>query len=245
MPQQWTSRVKKLATLPASSTSSSSRLPKISAAQEALHPIEKMKQGFETFKETNLLTRPHVHEPLKSGQTPKVMVISCSDSRVCPTQVFGLDAGEAFVVRSVANLIPPFGEEGFPGTSAALEYGVLHLKVEHIFVVGHSMCGGIKALMSIPDDAPKSTLFIEDWIKIGKPARNAVLSRFASSPLDQQCRHCEKEAVNMSLSNLMSFPFIKDMVSKGKLSLHGGYYDFVDGKLEEWVYDKVESKAMA
>ncbi|KAJ7570492.1 hypothetical protein O6H91_01G122000 [Diphasiastrum complanatum] len=181
--------------------------------------------------------KPDLWSKLAEGQSPKFMVIACSDSRVCPTEVLGFQPGEAFVVRNVANLVPTWEKSGYPGTSAALEYAVLYLKVENILVIGHSRCGGIKALMSQQDGAAPWSNFIESWIEIGQPARAHVKAANASADLDQLCSHCEKESVNLSLTNLLTFPWVKEAVSSQKLALHGGYFNFVEGSFEYWTLD--------
>ncbi|THG03116.1 hypothetical protein TEA_001292 [Camellia sinensis var. sinensis] len=130
------------------------------------------------------------------------MVIACADSRVCPSYILGFQPGEAFVVRNVANLVPPF-ENGPSETNAALEFSVNSLEVENILVIGHSCCGGIRALMSVQD----------------------------------------KESINRSLVNLLTYPWIEERVTKGVLSIHGGYYDFVDCTLEKWTLDYQEKGA--
>ncbi|KAJ7570490.1 hypothetical protein O6H91_01G122000 [Diphasiastrum complanatum] len=205
-----------------------------------LPPSERIKQGFLQFKINNFLKKPDLWSKLAEGQSPKFMVIACSDSRVCPTEVLGFQPGEAFVVRNVANLVPTWEKSGYPGTSAALEYAVLYLKVsqvENILVIGHSRCGGIKALMSQQDGAAPWSNFIESWIEIGQPARAHVKAANASADLDQLCSHCEKESVNLSLTNLLTFPWVKEAVSSQKLALHGGYFNFVEGSFEYWTLD--------
>ncbi|KAJ7545558.1 hypothetical protein O6H91_08G000500 [Diphasiastrum complanatum] len=164
-------------------------------------PVERIKQGFLKFKTEKFLKRPELFNQLKKGQSPKFMVFACPDSRVCPTTILGFEPGEAFVVRNVANMIPPWDKSGYPGSSAALEYGVLHLKVSNILVIGHSRCGGIHALIS------------------------------------HGCTHCEKESVNLSLTNLLTFPWVRDEVRDGKVSLRGAHYDFLEGSLELWTVD--------
>ncbi|KAG0603836.1 hypothetical protein M758_10G124100 [Ceratodon purpureus] len=116
--------------------------------------IDKLKAGFKNFKESNFTQNPELFEPLKSGQAPEVMIIACADSRVCPTMLHGLKPGEAFIVRSVANLVPaydPSMENVHHGTSAAVQYAVTALGVKKVIVMGHSSCGGIKALMTMDD----------------------------------------------------------------------------------------------
>ncbi|KAL3526058.1 hypothetical protein ACH5RR_014430 [Cinchona calisaya] len=122
----------------------------------------------------------------------------------------------------------------YSGVGAAIEYAVLHLKVENIVVIGHSACGGIKGLMSIPDDGSTSTGFIEDWVKIGLPARAEVKAEHGSKPLPEQITHAEKEAVNLSLGNLLTYPFVREGLVKKTLALKGGYYDFIKGSFELW-----------
>ncbi|XP_002977578.2 carbonic anhydrase 2 [Selaginella moellendorffii] len=199
---------------------------------------ERIKQGFLKFKNNFWLKNPKLYEKLSAGQSPKFMIFACSDSRVCPTTILGLQPGEAFVVRNIASMIPACGEAGFPSTSAALEYGVLHLKVEHILVIGHSRCGGIKALLTT-DPEKKWSDYIQDWIKISTPVHS---NQNHSHDIDERCSCGEKESVNVSLSNLMTFPWIKSAVEEKKLALHGGHYSFVTGTFQYWTpgSDKVD-----
>ncbi|KAB1206665.1 Carbonic anhydrase 2, chloroplastic [Morella rubra] len=121
-------------------------------------------------------------------------------------------------------------------TNAALEFAVNSLKVENILVIGHSCCGGIRALMSMEDEADSSS-FIRSWVVVGKNARLITKSAASNLSFDQQCKHCEKESVNHSLLNLLTYPWIEEKVAKGQLSVHGGYYDFVDCTFEKWTLD--------
>ncbi|KAJ9549027.1 hypothetical protein OSB04_021570 [Centaurea solstitialis] len=154
------------------------------------------------------------------------MVFACSDSRVCPSHILDFQPGEAFMVRNIAAMVPPCDKTKYTGTGAALEYAVEHLKVEHILVIGHSSCGGIKGLMSIPDDGTTHSEFIEDWVKICDAARSKVKAEFGTLELAEQCSKCEREAVHVSLGNLMTYPFVKEAVEKNELTIKGGYYDF-------------------
>lgn len=162
------------------------------------------------------------------------MVFACSDSRVCPSVVLGFQPGEAFIVRNIAAMVPPYCQKRYSGAGAAIEYAVLHLKVENIVVIGHSCCGGIKGLMSIKEDGTTTTDFIEEWVKVCLPAKEKVKEEFASLPFAEQCTECEKAAVKVSLENLKTYPFVKDAVEKGSLKLLGAHYDFVNGKFEIW-----------
>lgn len=198
------------------------------------NPIERMKEGFIHFKKEKYDKNPALYGELAKGQWPKFMVFACSDSRVCPSHVLDFQPGEAFMVRNVANMVPPYDQVKYSGVGAAVEYAVLHLKVENIVVIGHSCCGGIKGLMSFTFEGPNSTDFIEDWVKIGLPAKAKVTSEFGSAPFPEQCTFCEKEAVNVSLGNLLTYPFVRDGLVKKTLALKGGYYDFVKGSFELW-----------
>ena len=164
---------------------------------------------------------------MAKGQTPKAMMIACSDSRIDPSLKFGVSPGEMFIVRNVANLVPPYGpDNAYHGTSAALEFAVLALQVEHIIVMGHAKCGGIHALMNHEN---RQDDFISSWMKIAEPARNFALAK-TKEPVAAQ-RICEQEAVKTSLANLMTFPWVTERVRAGKLELHGWYFDLETGSL--------------
>ncbi|XP_073283171.1 carbonic anhydrase, chloroplastic-like [Primulina huaijiensis] len=165
------------------------------------------------------------------------MVFACSDSRVCPSHVLNFQPGDAFVVRNIANMVPPYDKTRYAGVGSAIEYAVLHLKVKEIVVIGHSACGGIKGLMSFALDGSSNTDFIEDWVKICLPAKKKVIAQCGEKPFGDQCVLCEKEAVNVSLGNLLSYPFVRDGLVNKTLALKGGYYDFINGTFELWGLD--------
>ncbi|KAK7266093.1 hypothetical protein RIF29_18733 [Crotalaria pallida] len=195
---------------------------------------DRIKTGFLYFKKEKYDKNPALYGELAKGQAPKFMVFACSDSRVCPSHVLDFQPGEAFVVRNVANMVPPYDQTKFAGAGAAIEYAVLHLKVSEIVVIGHSACGGIKGLLSFPFDGTYSTDFIEEWVKIGLPAKAKVKAAHGDAPFPELCYHCEKEAVNVSLGNLLTYPFVRDGLVNKTLALKGGYYDFVKGSFELW-----------
>ncbi|CAH8315769.1 unnamed protein product [Eruca vesicaria subsp. sativa] len=210
-------------------------LKKVSSLNgKSFDPVERIKEGFVTFKKEKYETNPALYGELAKGQSPKYMVFACSDSRVCPSHVLNFQPGDAFVVRNIANMVPPYDQVKYAGVGAAIEYAVLHLKVENIVIIGHSACGGIKGLMSFALDGNNSTDFIEDWVKICLPAKSKVLAEAESSAFEDQCGRCEREAVNVSLANLLTYPFVREGVVKGTLALKGGYYDFVKGAFELW-----------
>ncbi|KAJ8775205.1 hypothetical protein K2173_020209 [Erythroxylum novogranatense] len=212
----------------------SAELRTASSDSKPFDPVERIKNGFIYFKTEKFDKNPDLYRELAKGQCPKFMVFACSDSRVSPSHVLDFQPGEAFMVRNIANLVPPFDKVRYAGVGSAVEYAVLHLKVENIVVIGHSACGGIEGLMSSPYDGTTSSYFIEDWVKIAMPAKCKVLAEHGSSSFEEQCRYCEKEAVNVSLANLLSYPFVRDGLVKKTLALKGGYYDFVKGTFELW-----------
>ncbi|BDV42891.1 carbonic anhydrase [Geotalea uraniireducens] len=187
--------------------------------------------GFQRFREHYFDQEEHLFAPLQDGQHPKVLLIGCSDSRVDPALLTGCAPGELFVVRNVANLVPPCENEiRHHGVSAALEYAVCHLLVEHIVILGHSGCGGINALMhGIANGG--SAEFIGPWVSIAERARSRVLAELAGKEPEKQDRACEQAAILVSLENLLTFPWIRERVEAGNLWLHGWYFDIATGQL--------------
>lgn len=171
----------------------------------------------------------------EEGQRPRAMVISCCDSRVRITSIFGAETGDFFIHRNIANLIPPYSpNEDFHGTSAAIEYAVKHLKVSNILLVGHSICGGVAGCFDMctgnaPDLEERSS-FIGRWMDILKPGFEKVHD--PSKSRDEQLTELEKVSVVMGLENLMTFPFVKSAVEAGDLDLHGLWTDISNGGLE-------------
>lgn len=199
-------------------------------------PSERIRVGFSRFKKEKFEKNPSLYGELAKGQSPKYMIFACSDSRVSPSHILDFQPGEAFDVRNIANIVPPYDKIiRYSGSGAAIEYAVLHLKVEHIVIMGHSSCGGVKSLMALSDQAGStSTDFIEDWMKICLPAKAKAQAQASGSPSSKQV---EKEVVNLSLRNLLSYPFVVDGLMKKKLALKGAYYDLANGTLELWDFD--------
>lgn len=170
----------------------------------------------------------------ESGQHPRAMIISCCDSRVPVTAIFGADEGEFFIHRNIAGLVPPYNPDGERhGTSAAVEYAVTSLGVAHLIVLGHSNCGGVKGChdmcCGIAPQLEEKTSFVGRWMDILKPG----FHRVAALPRDQILTALEKEAVVVSLENLMTFPFVKEAVESDRLTLHGLWNDTGEGRLEQ------------
>ncbi|MAW98740.1 MAG: carbonate dehydratase [Sphingomonas sp.] len=188
--------------------------------------------GYRRFRNNDW---PRQHErwaELREGQSPQVMVIACSDSRVDPAQIFDVSPGEIFVVRNVANLVPPFEEGGGRhGVSAALEFAVTQLEVPHIVVMGHGSCGGCQAaLWRRFHDAPHGEGgFIAHWVDMLDDARNRIVAEHGDG--EEGARAMELETVRISLANLRTFGFVEDRLRAGTLRLHGSYFAIRDGIL--------------
>jgi carbonic anhydrase len=171
--------------------------------------------------------RARFDELTRFGQKPRALVIGCSDSRTDPQMVFNAVPGELFVIRNVANLVPPYGPDDQPhGSSAAIEFAVRALKVPQIIVMGHAMCGGIQALLN---GAPAELSdFVSPWVRIAEPARRRAMS----APAERRQDLCEHDTVRLSLENLMTFPWIAGAVRAGTLKLQGCFFDIRSGILE-------------
>ncbi|HYC18607.1 MAG TPA: carbonic anhydrase [Pseudolabrys sp.] len=166
----------------------------------------------------------------QSGQSPEVMVIGCCDSRVSPEVIFDARPGELFVVRNVANIVPPYApDKQAHGVSAALEFGVGALKIKHIVVLGHAQCGGVKAYAE--DAEPLSPGdFIGNWMKLMAPAADKVGPRGKLSPTDYLTQLEQANVVN-SLENLMTFPRLRKLIERGQVLIHGAYFGVATGQL--------------
>lgn len=200
--------------------------------------IERFISGFREFQKAHFGSESSHFEALKKGQNPRTMIIGCSDSRVDPAILTNSRAGDIFTVRNVANLVPPYQKDnGFHGVSAALEFAVCSLKVEHIIVLGHSQCGGINALMSEKTGGDGES-FISRWMSIAGPAKKRITTELAGKDPALQQRAAEQAAILLSLENLRTFPFVQERVSQGALSMHGWYFDLGIGELLE--YDAAE-----
>lgn len=195
--------------------------------------ISRLINGFGRFRARQYEQDPSAFEQLASqGQSPKVMMIACCDSRVDPAIITDSAPGEIFVIRNVANLVPPCEFDGhYHGTSAALEFGVCSLEVEHIIVFGHAKCGGIRTLMEGVKGGQGPGEFVSPWMAIAAEARQQTLEMCAGESIDTQSRACEQAAILISLKNLMTFPWIQQRVEQGVLQLHGWYFDIEQGEL--------------
>lgn len=194
--------------------------------------LDKLLAGFRQFRKRYYEEEPELYAQLIArGQKPTALVIACCDARVHPAHVMDTDPGDVFVVRNVANLVPPYVDDGKThGTSAAIEFAVKHLSVPHIIIMGHSLCGGIQALMEY-NRGSAMRVFIDPWMAIMEPARAVVEKNHGAASPEEKCRLCERAAIGISLANLRSFPFVFDAVNRGALQLHGWYFDIENGML--------------
>jgi carbonic anhydrase len=192
---------------------------------------QRLTEGYRAFLDERFPREKNRFEALaEKGQSPEVMVIGCCDSRVSPEVIFDASPGELFVVRNVANLVPPFETGGdYHGTSAALEFAVQALRVKHIVVLGHARCGGIRAFAD--DKAPLSPGdFIGGWMNLIAPAAERIGPR-ADTEFSDYLARLELAAIENSLNNLMTFPCVRILVERGKLQLHGAFFGVASGVL--------------
>lgn len=192
-----------------------------------MNDINKLIAGFKRFHENYFGGDQELFGRLKQGQNPSAMVIACSDSRVDPAILLDAQPGDLFMVRNVANLVPPYERgAGLHGVSTALEFGVCVLGVAHLIVLGHSQCGGVRALMEGTQGD-----FMGNWVNIAARAKARVLAEFPDANAQEQCHACEEASILVSLENLLTFPWILERVEQGSLTLHGWYFDLDSGEL--------------
>jgi carbonic anhydrase len=192
---------------------------------------ERLVEGYRDFLTGRLpLEQSRYRELAEHGQSPEIMVIGCADSRVSPEVIFNARPGELFVVRNVANLVPPYAPDGRAhGVSAALEFGVAALKVKHIVVLGHAQCGGVRAFAE--DAEPLSPGdFIGKWMSLMAPAAEKVGPR-GDLPMDDYLALLEQANVALSLENLLTFPRLRERFARGEMMLHGAYFGVATGRL--------------
>jgi carbonic anhydrase len=195
---------------------------------------EQLSDRYRRFKHRHFEHHIEQYQELATyGQRPEVMIVSCCDSRVDPETIFSAMPGELFVMRNVANLIPPYETGGtYHGVSAAIEFAVLNLRVKHLVIMGHSGCGGVKAALDRTAARETEGHFISKWMSMLEDARLKVLASHQGSSQNAMLTALELEAIKTSLANLRSFPFLAELESNGKLALHGAHFDIGTGKLQ-------------
>jgi carbonic anhydrase len=200
------------------------------------HLPQKLLDGYRTFMAGKYAGETARYRSLaREGQAPETMVIACCDSRSAPETIFDAGPGELFVVRNVANLVPPYApDDQYHSTSAALEFAVQSLKVKHIVVMGHGRCGGIRTALD-PDQRPLSPGdFIGKWMSLVEPAAQAVAGNTMMTAGERQTA-LERISIRFSIANLRTFPCVSILEGKGRLTLHGAWFDISNGEL--WVMD--------
>lgn len=199
--------------------------------------MDRLIDGYRRFRAGNWQTNRAVYEDLATrGQKPSTMIIGCSDARVDPAINFDTGPGEVFMVRNVANVVPPYAPDSdHHGTSAALEFAVKALQVPNIAILGHAKCGGIRALVEAEDDTPPKSDFIDLWMQVASPAKRVAVARAESenkrADTAHVCRLCEMANVRVGLANLRTFPWIAEREAAGTIQLHGLYFDITSGDL--------------
>ena len=202
--------------------------------------LQRLIEGYRRFRGTDWARERERWSEMAEGQTPKVMILSCADSRVDPAHIFDAGPGEMFVVRNIAALAPPYETNpGFHGVSAALEFAVTQLGVSEIMVMGHGLCGGCAAALTgqFEDTSPGEGHFIADWVRMLNEARDKVRADHPELESDAFLE-MEREAVKVSLANLRTFPWIADREKSETLKLHGAHFSIAEGRLT--VLDEAE-----
>jgi carbonic anhydrase len=193
---------------------------------------QRLLDGYGAFRAGRLPTEQDRYRALaETGQAPEIMVIGCCDSRVSPEVIFDARPGELFVVRNVANLVPPYTPDGAQrAVSAALEFAVQALKVKHIVVLGHARCGGIRAYTE-PGEPLSPGDFIGKWMALIAPAAAAAGPETEYGSRDAYLARLEQVSIIKTLDNLMTFPCVRILVERGRLALHGAYFGVAEGAL--------------
>lgn len=195
-------------------------------------------QGYQKFREYYFERENSTFpELVRQGQKPKALMVACSDSRVDPALVMNCQPGDLFVIRNVANLVPPYEEDqSYHGTSAALEFGVCTLGIHHLILFGHTQCGGIQTLLERSSEEGVSKSFLTKWMELAKVAHKSITDYHSESSLEEKVILCGKYSLINSLNNLQTFPWIIERLKKNSLYLHAWNFDISKGILEE--YDK-------
>jgi carbonic anhydrase len=202
--------------------------------------LAKLIEGYRRFHNEDWARERERWSELAEGQSPRVMILACADSRTDPAQIFDARPGEMFVVRNIAALAPPYEtSQGYHGVSSALEFAVTQLDVGEILVMGHGMCGGCAAALTgqFAHSSPGEGHFIADWVSMLDAARDKVRAAFPK--LDRAAfLEMEREAVKVSLANLRTFPWIAEREQSGSLKLHGAHFSIAEGRL--YILDEAE-----
>lgn len=195
-----------------------------------MHCLKDFIAGFRGFQDSYFTSEKSLYSSLREGQNPKALVVACSDSRADPALMLGCKPGDIFVVRNVANLVPHREDAAeADAVTAALAYGVMHLGIEHVIVLGHSGCGGIAALLAHEKEETRD--LISPWISLAGRALGRIRPLLEAGPESSARRACEQVSLLVSLRNLLSYPWIAQKVGRQELALHAWYFDLEQGEL--------------
>lgn len=211
-----------------------------------MRDVNKFLKGFRRFQHHYFDRNPELFDRLfTQGQRPRALMVACCDSRCDPGVLTDSEPGDMFVVRNVANLVPPYIQAAsYAGTTSAIAFAICNLGVEHVIVMGHARCGGIRALMENKPPSCDEEQLITKWLGIAADARQQVLNELPGKSQAIQTRACEQASILKSLENLMSYPWISRRVNDGKLALHGWYFDMENGTLMQYDSDAGEFRVM-
>lgn len=201
---------------------------------------KKFIEGYKLFRKRYLSEENREkREKASEGQEPQAMIIACADSRVKPAILTNADLGQFFSVNNVANIVPPYEatDKSHHAVGAAVQFAVNALKVGHIIVMGHSGCGGIRALMEHKEGNTETSPedYITDWVHLVSDAKETVLHKHTDDDFEHQCTACEKEGPLVSLKHLETYPWVKAAIDRGDLHLHAWYFDIASGDLMEYM----------
>jgi carbonic anhydrase len=198
--------------------------------------INALVAGFKAFHEEYTEDSDGKYKGLAEyGPHSKILMIGCCDSRVDPAIITNSRAGDLMVIRNIANLVPPYSKDGhFYETSAAIEFAACYLQVEHIIVMGHSRCAGIRSLLTRLVDDNDPVLPLDKWTAVVEPAARSVMADMPDDDLDEQSCACSRKALTVSLDNLKTYPWVRERLERNSLSLHGWYFNLANGQLDQY-----------
>ena len=204
--------------------------------QNLTDAAEALVEGFRRFRAHGFSKQRDLYEELTKGQSPHTLVIACSDSRVDPAEIFDASPGELFVVRNVANLVPPYDHDGGRhGVSAALEFGVKALNIRNVLVLGHGQCGGVSACAHGIEHLEYE--FVGPWLETMLPARLESVSRVGDKDCVALAQDLELRSIEHSVARLKQFPFVAEAMAAGLLSVNGARFSIASGELEWMMSD--------
>jgi carbonic anhydrase len=192
--------------------------------------------GFKAFHEEYTEDSEGKYKGLAEyGPHSKILMIACCDSRVDPAIITNSRAGDLMVIRNIANLVPPYSKNGhFYETSAAIEFAACYLQVEHIIVMGHSRCAGVRSLLTRLVDDNDAVLPLDKWTEIAEPVAREVMAEMNGVDLDEQTCTCSRKALTVSLDNLKTYPWVKERLENKSINLHGWYFNLANGQLDRF-----------